>query len=102
MTAGQPLNPRRQNYALRFPELLRGATANEQSMVNEEAHDRNKLAQVVQQKDALSVANQTLRKALQDVVNGNDLALARGASIENWRNSAFRKQAVAALAETGE
>jgi hypothetical protein len=43
---------------------LQGATANEQSVVNEEAHDRNELAQVVQQKDALSVANHTLRKAL--------------------------------------
>ena len=43
---------------------LQGATANEQSVVNEEAHDRDELALVVQQKDALSVANHTLRKAL--------------------------------------
>lgn len=66
-------------------------------MVNEEACDRNILALVVKQKDALSVANHTLRKALQDVVNGNDRTLERGESRENWRNSAFRKQAVAAI-----
>jgi hypothetical protein len=43
---------------------LQGATANEQSVVNEEAQDRDELALVVQQKDALSVANETQRKAL--------------------------------------
>ena len=46
----------------------------------------------------LEAENKRLRDALQNVVDGNDLALEYGQSIENWRDSAFRKQAIAALA----
>ena len=46
----------------------------------------------------LEAENKRLRDALQNVVDGNDLALERRQSIENWRDSAFRKQAIAALA----
>jgi hypothetical protein len=38
-----------------------------------------------------------LHAALKNVVDGNDLALTRVHSIENWRDSDFRKQAQAAL-----
>jgi hypothetical protein len=63
-------------------QQLQGATANEQSMVNEEAHDRDELALLVQQKDALSVANQTLREALEKVewIMVNDTQAGKGRS----------------------
>lgn len=38
-----------------------------------------------------------LKDALQNVVNGNDLALERNHSISNWRNSDFRDQAIKAI-----
>jgi regulator of protease activity HflC (stomatin/prohibitin superfamily) len=47
--------------------------------------------------EALQQEKEKLKVALSNVVNGNDLALERGYSIENWRNSDFRKQAMAAL-----
>jgi len=41
-----------------------------------------------------------LRKALQDVVNGNDLAHSRKQTLQSWPESHFRKQAVAVLERT--
>lgn len=46
----------------------------------------------------LRESHEELEKALDNVVRGNNLALERGQSIENWRDSHFRKQAIAALA----
>ena len=47
-----------------------------------EAHDRDELALLVQQKDALSVANQTLREALEKVewIMVNDTQAGKGRS----------------------
>ena len=44
------------------------------------------------QDEGLHKAAQDANEALRNILNGNDLALERGQSIENWKDSHFRKQ----------
>lgn len=57
-------------------QQLQGATANEQSMVEQTAHNRDQLALVVKQKDDISVRCANLEKALKNARYGfMDIAL---------------------------
>ena len=60
--------------------------------------DRRHALNAVLDLEELKASHKELVEALKNVVDGNDLAFARNHNISTWDESAFRKQAIAALA----
>jgi hypothetical protein len=81
----------------RFDAVLATDVCGNKDVVMRERHD----GLFVRYEDHLA-DNKALLDALQAVVNGNDLAHSRKQTLQSWPDSAFRKQAIAAIAQATE